>query len=150
MKKSLLLGAAATFTMAIPAVAHAGGPPVAGTDTASVAESVPFDGPCTGPGIVTIDYHVTVHETRFEDGRGVFKFNQAGTFEFQPADGPISTGHYRNGFTTVATANTFGDTSNFIVRGTNEDGERVAFKIHTAFVVSNGEVRVEVVDIECG
>ena len=151
MKKSLLLGAIATIAMSIPTVAHAGGPPVENfTITTAESATVPFSGPCTGSGWVTIDYHDTFHVTDFGDGRVVVKFNQAGTFAFDPDEpGALnSSGHYRNGDTTVSTRSTFTRTSNFIVQGRDEAGERVAFPIHTVFVVSNGDVRVDVVDTD--
>jgi hypothetical protein len=152
--KTFVFAAFAVAALAVPTAvqAHGGPPAIVDTNIVSLEETVPFDGPCTGPGIVSIDYNAVFHLTEFADGHSVFKFNQAGTFAFDPATpGQLSsTGHFRNGSTTVATQNTFSDTSVFVVNGRDTAGDRVSFRIRTAIVVANGELRVDTVDIECG
>jgi hypothetical protein len=152
--KKILTGVIAMGAMAVPgaALAH-GGPPVdVFTDTSQGSATVPFAGPCGGPGVVTVDFNDMFHVTAFADGHVNVATNQVGTFSFEPDDPneASSTGRYRNGSHFTSTQNGAVNTTGFIGVGRDENGDKIKFHITSTFVVSNGEVRVDDFEVACG
>jgi hypothetical protein len=153
MRKLSLACVAAVAAMAIPSAASAAdGPPVVFTSAVVGSATVPFAGPCGGPGTVTIEFHDMFHITEFADGTGHVSGNQNGTFAFVPDDpsAPSSTGHYRNGFSSSITQNSASDTSVFNINGKLDNGDHLRVQIRSHFTFANGEVRVGNFSVSCG
>ena len=154
MKKLIMAAALALTALALPATASAhGGPPVdVFTETFKGSEVLPFEGPCGGaPGMVSVEFNDMFHVTGFEDGHYTVVGNQTGTFEFEPQDPnePSSSGHYRNGFKDVGVQNGLSFSSSFVVNGKFDDGSKLKFQVKQTFVVANGEIRVDRIDVSC-
>ena len=154
MKKLILAGALALTSLALPATAtaHNGPPADVSTDTFKGSAIVPFQGPCGGaPGFVSVEFNDMFHVTAFEDGHYTVVGNQVGTFDFEPDDPnePSSSGHYRNGFEDVGVQNGLSFSSTFLVNGRFDDGSKLEFQVKQTFVIANGEIRVDRLDVSC-
>ena len=150
----ILAGALALTALALPATASAhNGPPVdVFTDTSKGSAVVPFQGPCGGaPGFVSVHFNDMFHVTGFADGHYTVVGNQTGTFYFEPNDPnePSSSGHYRSGFKDVAVQNGLSFSSSFVANGRFDDGSKLKFQVKQTFVVANGEIRVDRIDVSC-
>ena len=150
----ILTGVIALGAMVIPGtvLAHGGPPADVFTETSQGSNTIPFAGPCGGPGVVTIDFRDMFHVTAFADGHVNVATNQVGSFSFEPDDPneASSTGRYRNGSHFSDTQNGIVNTTGFIGVGRDENGDRIKFHITSTFVVSNGEVRVDDFEVACG
>ena len=154
MKKLILAATLALTALAIPAAASAhNGPPVdVFTDTVTGSAVVPFQGPCGGaPGSVAVEFHDVFHVTAFADGHLNVVGNQTGTFEFEPNDPnePSSSGRYRQAFRDGSAQNGAQFHTTFTANGRFDDGSKLQFTVKSTIVVSNGEIRVDRMDVSC-